>query len=93
MLSPPFHLKILRFRRKDDAKVEINSQSTNDNANFIIVEKLRARRNLTRPRREKSQACVRKIRQRDFLKRTKAFFKLSRVNNFIQYTDKEKWVE
>ena len=33
------------------------------------------------------QAYNRFILQRDFPKRTKAFFKLSRVNNFIRYTD------
>ena len=34
-----------------------------------------------------------RIGQRDFPKRTKAFSKLSILNNFIRYTEKKKWVE
>ena len=46
-----------------------------------------------RPATDLSQPCVRKIRQRDFAKRTKAFSKLSILNKFIRYTEKKKWVE
>ena len=41
MSSPPFHLtsyKQVKVSARDCAKVEINSQSTNDKAIFIIAE-------------------------------------------------------